>query len=256
MRVVQSLRLSASPQAHDEACWRLSHHLLKRWFGVAALHFYGCARGTDYVRGLGLEYGSVSALPEIADSIPANIWSAGKLAAMADSCAHGPSMHVDHDVFFIKRPPGWLLDSGFFCQSEETDVGTRDRITRLGSGDLHSAPPGVNRDRQFSHNFGIWGGQRADAIKDACDTVLSWAAENAHLLRSLSVNSWALYLMEQCWVPQLIEARGVPITFLVRASHVREDTAKYGYVHAYGAAKRDRAKQIAAFARRHMGGGA
>jgi hypothetical protein len=84
-----------------------------------AVHLVTDSQGARWLdRRLRVPYATIdTGLDAISPSVPGHFWSYGKLAAY--SLQREPFLHIDHDVFLLRRLPPRLLESEMFAHSIE-----------------------------------------------------------------------------------------------------------------------------------------
>lgn len=147
------------------ALWGLSVHWARRWFSNVV--FYGDDSAHRlFVDGLQLPFERVHLLPEIPDDL-AHVYDLPKLHALRSAVQeYGPTLHLDHDCHFRRKPSGAILSAPFAAEYRytETDQPVLLRQVREFNANLPEPLP----EPRLGLASGIMGGGDVDGIAALC----------------------------------------------------------------------------------------
>lgn len=167
MRIVQSLwTYPRQPVGEDMYRWALSCVLLKKHYGEVHLITDDFGKSL-LIDKLSLPYDSVSTSLQGIQGVRPGLWAYGKIIAFEESAKTGePFLHIDDDIFLLKKLPGFVEKAGVVTQCFEPLCYYRKALSLLTRKQRALATlPDTSWE---AYNTGVFGGSNLDFIKEYC----------------------------------------------------------------------------------------
>ncbi len=226
-----------------------NEHYLRISFEMAILtarqHFSTIELITDtegadlLINRLGLRFDSVDLSLNECEHIPSNVWAVGKLKAY--SIQKEPFIHLDYDLFLLKKLPINFLSGQIVVQSKEIFP---NYVFYYAGFDLlrsthRNIPVEFNADVDCAYNAGILGGQNWAAIADYGTKALRLIMDNLGAIKRLPDYriSEMNVIYEQAFIARYAAYHNIPVTTLVEDHFNNHEVEKVGLVHLLADAK-------------------
>jgi predicted GH43/DUF377 family glycosyl hydrolase len=227
MRIVQSLwTFPRQPVGEDMYRWALSCVLLRKHYGSVHLitDDFGKSLLIDKLR---LPYDSVSTTLQNIHGVRPGLWAFGKIVAFEESANSGePFLHIDDDIFLLKKLPEFVEQSGVVTQCFEPVCYYRKALSLLTRKQrVLAALPDASWE---AYNTGVFGGTNLGFIKEYCKRTRELVNV---MMQDENCKEHCNTIFEQAHLAKVARELGVKIDVILDGGFNQRQAERIGFCH-------------------------